>query len=149
MGDWSVRNANSGVQQIADALLRTTGGYVATFMLPPVQGDMTDAAQLGLNPPNFQPLLIAPVVFRRTRPVMQEGKSARYELLVSGAAIAQEVSLLQLSSVESLLSLVASVTVSGLSFVIEEWSCSVSLGEAILYRLLLRPNETQSIVDKV
>ncbi len=81
--------------------------------------------------------------------MMQEGKSARYELLVSGAAIAQEVSLLQLSSVESLLSLVASVTVSGLSFVIEEWSCSVSLGEAILYRLLLRPNETQSIVDKV
>lgn len=134
---------------MADALLRTTGGYTATFMLPPVQGDLTDAAQLGLNPPDFQALLIAPVIFRRTRPLMQEGKLARYELLVSGSAIAQQVSLLQLISAESLLALVAGVTVSGLSFIVEEWSCSASLGEAILYRLLLRPGQTQSLSENV
>jgi len=137
------------MQQIADALLRTTGGYVATFLLPPTQGDTTDAGQLGLSSPKFQALSIAPVIFRRTRPLAQEGKPARYELLVSGSAIEQQVSLLQLSSAESLFSLVAGVAVSGLSFVIEEWSCSVSLGEAILYRLLLRASQTQSTVDQI
>ena len=149
MGDWSVRNANPGAQQMADALLRTTGGYVAIFLLPPVQGDTTDAAQLGLNSPKFQALSIAPTIFRRTRPLPQEGKPARYELLVSGSAIAQQVSLLQLSSADSLFLLVAGVVVSGLSFVMEEWSCSVLLGGAVLYRLLLRASETQSIAEQV
>ena len=148
MGDLSVRNANSSVQQMADALLRSTGGYAATFLLPSVQSDPTDAAQLGLNPPRFQSLLISPVTFRKTRPVAQEGKPARYELIVSGSAIVQQVSLLQLDSAESLFSLIAGVAVSGLSFVLEEWSCSVSLGEAILYRLLLRASEMQFIVEQ-
>lgn len=134
---------------MADALLRTTGGYIATFMLPPVLGNMTDAAQVGLNPPNLQALSIAPVIFRKTRPLMQEGQRPRYELLVSGSAIAQQVSLLQLNSAESLFSLVAGVTVSGLSFVIEEWSYSISIGEAILYRLLLRASETQSVDEQI
>ena len=125
--------------------MRATGGSSAVLLVPPAQGDQTDAGQLGINAPGFQALSIAPVIFRRTRPVMQEGQPAKYELIVSASAVAQQVSLLQLSSADALFSLVAGVTVSGLSLVLEEWASSASLGEPLLYRLLLRAAEARSL----
>ncbi len=130
---------------MADVLMRATGGSSAVLLVPPAQGDQTDAGQLGINAPGFQALSISPVIFRRTRPVMQEGQPAKYELIVSASAVAQQVSLLQLSSADALFSLVAGVTVSGLSLVLEEWASSASLGEPLLYRLLLRAAEARSL----
>ena len=130
---------------MADVLMRATGGSSAVLLVPPAQGDQTDAGQLGINAPGFQALSISPVIFRRTRPVMQEGQPAKYELIVSASAVAQQVSLLELSSADALFSLVAGVTVSGLSLVLEEWASSASLGEPLLYRLLLRAAEARSL----
>ena len=144
MGDSSVRNTNDSGQRLADAVLRASGGYTALFVIPVLQGDATDAGQLGIDPPVFQELVIAPAAFRKLRPTLQENQKAKYELIVSASAVADQVSLLALSSADALFSLVARVIVSGLTLLVEEWSCSVSLSEALLYRLLLRVAETPS-----
>ena len=144
MTDWSVRNPNDGPQRNADALLRAVGGYAAELSISPAQGDTTDAGQLGLDTPNLQSLVVAPVVFRKTRPLMQEGDQARYELLVSSSAIAEQVSLLNLESVEALFQMVVVLSVAGLRLLIEEWACSASLGTPVVYRLLLRTATSES-----
>lgn len=132
---------------MADTLLRATGGYTAMLLIPAAQGDTTDAGQLGINAPNLQQLTLAPVVFRRTRPTMEENQSTRYELLVSASAVVEQVSLLQLDSADALFSLVAGVTVLGLNLLVESWGASALTGEALLYRLLLRVAEPQSLIS--
>ncbi len=148
MSDWSVRNPNAGAQRMADALLRASGGYSAIFLVPAPQGDTTDAGQLGIDAPNFQSLSIAPVIFRKTRATMQENEAPRYELLVSATAVGQQVSLLQLDSADALFLLVAGVSVSGLDMVIESWASTALVGEAMLYRLLLRVATTGSVIPQ-
>lgn len=148
MPDLSVRNANESAQRMADVLLRATGGYAAVLMVPPAQGDTTDAGQLGINAPNFQSVTLSPVAFRRTRPTLSDGQRSKYELLVSASAVTQQVSLLQLNSADALFSVTAYVSVSGLNLLIEEWASSAMLGEPAVYRLLLRMAEPQSLTPQ-
>ncbi len=105
---------------------------------------MTDAGQLGLDSPNLQSLIVAPAIFRRTRPFMREGEPAKYELLISSSAIAQQVGLLNLESADSLFMIVVAIYVAGLRLLIEEWACSASLGTPVIYRLLLRTDMSES-----
>ncbi len=100
--DTSVRNANSGSQRMADALLRATAGAEATLLMPPAIGDSSDAGQLGLNAPALQQLSLGPAAFRRTRPTMSDGAEPRYELMLSASAVEQQVSALQLNSADGL-----------------------------------------------
>ena len=132
---------------MADALLRATAGSVATLLVPPAVGDSTDAGQLGIDPPQFQELPLAPTLFRRTRATMTEGEEPRYELVLSASAVEQQVSALQLNSADGLFQLAAGVLVSGGLFRIESWSSSLVLGQACLYRLLLRAAEPQSLTS--
>ncbi len=76
---------------------------------------------------------------------MQEKELPRYELLVSASAVLPWVGALGLNSVDGLFSGAAGISVAGESFQIESWAASESLGEAYLYRLLLRVSEPQSI----
>ena len=145
MADWSVRNTNAGPQRNADALLRAAGGFAAQFLIAPAVGDATDAGQIGLDAPNYQELSIAPAAFRKARPQMQEGSPARYELLVSASAIAQQVSVLQLNSADALFAMVAMVQIGELALVVEEWACSAMLGAPLVYRMLLRAAKPASL----
>lgn len=145
MSDLSVRNTNDSMQRMTDAVLRAGGGSAAVLLIAPSPGDATDAGQLGLDAPNFQGLTLAPAIFRRTRPTMTQNQPATYELLISATAVAQQVSLLQLSSADALFSMVAAVNMGGLTLLIEEWACTVSLGTPMAYRLLLRASEPQSM----
>ena len=137
MADWSVRNQNEGGQRMADVLLRAAGGTTAMLLVSPVVGDATDAGQIGLDAPGFQAVAISPVIFRRTRPVMTQGKAAEYELIVSASAVAAQVGLLELDSAEALFGMVAGVNVAGLALEIEGWGCSIQMGQPVLYRLML------------
>ena len=143
--DTNLRNPNPGAARIADTLFRTTAGSYATLLVPPAAGDTSDAGQLGLNPPDFQMLLIAPVVFRKARATMQEGSLPKYELLVAASAVLEQVGALQLNSADSLFESAAAVVVAGETFEIESWAASENLGQAYLYRLVLRVAEPQSI----
>jgi hypothetical protein len=123
---------------MADALLRASGGMVATLLVTPATGDNSDAGQLGVNSPNFQQMPLSPVIFRRVGATMQEGQLAQFELLVSASAVQQQLSALQLASADALFDTAAGVLIQETQFVIESRSVSEALGQAYLYRLLLR-----------
>ncbi len=141
----NLRNPSAGAARIADTLFRTTAGSFATLLMPPSTGDTTDAGQLGLNPPQFQLLPVGPVVFRKARATLEEGGQPKYELLVAASAVLGQVGALQLNSADSLFEGAAAVVVAGETFLIESWAASENLGQAYLYRLLLRVAEPQSI----
>jgi len=122
----------------ADALLRANGGTTAYLQMPTTPGDASDAGQLGLDAPNFQPLPLAPVVFRKMRPTMSEGQPAKYELLVSGAAVQAAVGEMQVASADLLFQMAAGVAIANELFLIEAVSLSQCMGSVYIYRLLLR-----------
>ena len=136
--DTSTQNFDDHALRMANALLRANGGTTASLLMPSATGDTTDAGQLGLNSPNFQSLLLSPVVFRKLRPTMPESEPARYELLISAAAVRGAVGELQLSSADALFSNASNVVVGGELFLIESVAVSESMGAVYMYRLQLR-----------
>lgn len=136
--DFSTQNLDGHAFRLADALLRSSGGTTAYLQMPPATGDTTDAGQLGLDAPNFQSLPLSPVVFRRVRAMMTEGQPAKYELLISGAAVVAVVGAMQIASADLLFQMAAGVAVSGELFLIEAVSLSECMGAVYVYRLLLR-----------
>jgi hypothetical protein len=138
MADLSTQNPSGLAQRVATALLRAGGGTTACLQMPPLQGDATNAGQIGLNAPGFLSLPLAPAVFRKARVAMQDGQLPKYELLISADAVAAQVTQLQLSSAQTLFSMASGVVVAGKLFLIEAVSASESQGAAYLYRLLLQ-----------
>jgi hypothetical protein len=139
MADLSVQNPCGVAQRVATVLLRTGGGTTANLQMPPLTGDSTDAGQLGLDPPGFMSLPLSPAVLQKPpRFVMQDGKLAKYELLVSAEAVAAQVAQLQISSGQALFAMASGVIVAGKLFLIEAISVDESQGEVYLYRLLLQ-----------
>jgi hypothetical protein len=138
MADLSTQNPCGLAQRVATALLRAGGGTTACLQLPPLQGDSSNAGQIGLNAPGFLSLPLSPAVFRKARVSMQDGQLPKYELLISADAIAAQVTQLELSSAQTLFSMASGVVVAGKLFLIEGVTASESQGTAYLYRLLLQ-----------
>jgi len=138
MADLSTQNPCGLAQRVATTFLRASGGTTACLQLPPLQGDSTNAGQIGINAPGFLSLPLAPAVFRKARVAMQGGQLPKYELLISADAVAAHVAQLQLSSAQTLFSMASGVVVAGKLFLIEATSASESQGSVYLYRLLLQ-----------
>jgi len=138
MADLSTQLFSGIAQRVAAALLRAGGATTACLQVPPLQGDSTNAGQIGLNAPGFLSLPLAPALFRKARVTMQDGQLPKYELLISADAVAAQVTQLQLSSAQALFSMASGVAVAGKLFLIEAVSASESQGQAWLYRLLLQ-----------
>jgi hypothetical protein len=138
MADLSTQIPCGIAQRAATALLRASGGTTACLQMPPLQGDSTNAGQIGLDAPGFLSLPLAPVVFRKARVNLQDGQLPTYELLVSAEAVTAQVSQMQLSSAQCLFVQASGVVVAGKLFLIEAISASESQGQPYLYRLLLQ-----------
>jgi hypothetical protein len=138
MADLSTQNPSGLAQRVATALLRASGGTTACLQMPPLEGDGTNAGQIGLDAPGFLSLPLSPAVFRKARVSLQDGQLPKYELLISADAIAAQVTQLKLSSAQALFSMASGVVVAGKLFLIEAVSSSESQGEVYLYRLLLQ-----------
>lgn len=138
MADLSTQNPCGVAQRVATALLRAGGGTTACLQMPPLQGDATDAGQLGLNAPGFLSLPLAPAVFRKSRRMMESAELLKYELLLSAETVEAQVAQLQLSSAQALFAMASGVVVAGKFFLIEAVAASESQGQAYLYRLLLQ-----------
>ena len=138
MADLSTQIHCGIARRVAAALLRAGGGATACLQMPPLQGDATNAGQLGLDAPGFLSLPLSPAVFRKARVTMQDGQLPKYELLVSAQAVEAQVSEQKLSSAQALFSMASGVVVAGKLFLIEAVSSSASQGEPYLYRLLLQ-----------
>lgn len=136
--DLNTLNMDGHAFRLADTLLRSQGGTTVFLQMPTAPGDAADTGQIGLDAPNFQSLPVSPAVFRRVRATMTEGQPAKYELLLSGAAIQQAVGAMQVASADLLFQMAAGVTVAGELFLIESVSLSECMGAVYVYRLLLR-----------
>ncbi len=138
MADLSTQIPCGVARRVAAALLRADGGTTACLQMPPLQGDSSNAGQIGLDSPGFLSLPLAPVVFRKARVSMQDGALPKYELLVSAQAVEAAVGQQKLSSAQTLFTMASGVVVAGKLFLIEAISASESQGELYLYRLLLQ-----------
>ena len=135
--DLSVRNFSPIARRAADSLLRSLGGFSVSLRLSgePLAGD---TAQIGISPQTYQDLPLSPAVFRMVRAQTEEGKAAKFELMISAAVVQGQVGALQLTSADTLFAMSAGVTVSGKFFLIEAVSAPEAFGQAYLYRLQLR-----------
>jgi hypothetical protein len=138
MADCSIQNFSGIAQRTATALLRAGGGTTACLQMPPLQGDATNAGQIGLDPPGLLSLPLGPVVFRKARVAIEDGQLPKYELLVSAESVAAQTSAMQLSCAQALFLQACGAVVAGKLFLIEAVSASESQGQPYLYRLLLQ-----------
>ncbi|MGB9415172.1 MAG: hypothetical protein WCB58_02575 [Acidobacteriaceae bacterium] len=128
---------------MTDALLRSLGGSVAMLRLP-VAATTAIGEQLGAPTAGFADMPLSPAAFRKVRVAVSDGNQAKYELLISAAAVEAQVSQLGLSSAEILFAMGLGITVGKEFFVIEGVSFTSAAGLACVYRVLLREAATQS-----
>lgn len=129
----------------ADVLLRSVGGRVVLLRLPApgVAGDASE--QLGLAVPEFQDVELAPVVFRRARGRVAEGKGASWELLVSATAVSGVVGSLGYSAASVLFAVAYGVELDGVLMEIVSATESEVGGVPYVYRLWLREPASLSV----
>lgn len=143
--DLSVRNATGAQQRAADALLRCLGGTTALLRLPTPAAAGADAEQLGAATPAYEDIPLSPAVFRRLRPELRDGKSNRYELLISASSIQAQLGLLQLASTDELFAMAVGILVDGELMPIEAAAEAEAFGQPYLYRLIFRGPQSQTL----
>jgi hypothetical protein len=84
--------------RMADALLRALGGVPVSLRLPANIADPSINGELGLSAPVFQDVALCPVIVRD----LSNNKQQRFELLISGLAIAAQVELENVGSADAL-----------------------------------------------
>ena len=84
MADLSTQNPCGLAQRIATALLRAGGGTTASLQMPPLQGDSTDAGQIGLNAPGFLSLQL--FLIEAISASENQGQAYLYRLLLQEAS---------------------------------------------------------------
>ena len=133
-----LRKASDAAVRAADVLLRSAGGRVVLVRVPApgVAGDVSE--QLGLAVPEFQDVELAPVVFRKARGHVAEGKAAKWELLVSATAVNGVVGSLGYSAASVLFGVAYGVLVDGVLMEVESATESELGGVPYVYRLLVR-----------
>lgn len=130
-------------QRTADALLRAAGGRAVTLRVPvpATQGGEArkDADELGLGQPVFADVELAPVVFRRARPVTDRVTGVmRWELLVSATTVARAAGTFDAGACFAMFAGAAGVVVNGALLVIAGASSSDVTGSPYVYRLQLQ-----------
>jgi hypothetical protein len=129
---------------LADALLRSVAGTTALLRVTGTNTG-TNMSELGLVATTFADVVISPVAMRKLRPSWQGGGESKWELLVSASGVEQQVSSLDLPSVQSLFAMTLAVTVAGQDYLIESIASNEAFGQVYLYRLLLREARQQSV----
>lgn len=92
----------------------------------------------GLAVPEFQDVELAPVVFRKARATTAEGKTAKWELMVSATAVNAVVGSLGYSAASVLFANAFGVLVDGVLMEVESATESEVGGAPYVYRLVVR-----------
>jgi hypothetical protein len=134
----AMEDASIAAKRAADALLRCAGGRAVLLRMPvpATAGDTTE--QLGLAVPEFQDSTLAPVVFRKARSTVAEGKAAKWELMVSASAVDGLVGSLGYSAASVLFAGAFGVLIDGVLMEIESATESEVGGVPYVYRLALK-----------
>jgi hypothetical protein len=133
----------SATARAADVLLRAMGGRTVMLRMPApaVPADLTE--QLGIATPAFQDLPLAPVVYRKARATVTEGKPAKWELLVSATAIESLVGSLAYASASVLFTNAYGVLCDDELFEIVSATPEQAFNHPYVYRLILRAPQAQ------
>ncbi len=141
----SLVSATGATARTADVLLRAMGGR--TVMLrtpaPAVPADVTE--QLGIATPTFQDFPLSPVVYRKARATVAEGKSAKWELLVSATVVENLVGSLSYASANVLFAEACGVLSDDELLEIESTTEEQVFGQPYVYRLVLRAPQAQMV----
>jgi hypothetical protein len=122
----------------AGVLLRCAGGRAVLLRMPApaTAGDVTE--ELGLAVPEFQDVELAPVVFRKARATVADGKAAQWELMVSAAAVNTVVGSLGYSAASVLFETAFGVLVNGVLMEVESVTESEVGGVPYVYRVVVK-----------
>ena len=129
----------------ADVLLRAMGGQDAMLRMPAPAVPADPTEQLGIATPTFQDLPLAPVVFRKTRATVADGKAAKWELLISATVIEGLVGSLEFASASVLFAEAFGVLSGGELFEVESATPEQAFGRPYVYRLILRAPLAQMV----
>lgn len=113
----------------AESLLRLNGRSVMLRMAAPASAS-DDAAQLGLETPQFQDVELAPAAFRRD--------ASTAVLLVSARAVKELVGSLAMGSAQLLFESAAGVVIDEVTYVVEKVVARQCAGEPYCYAVTLR-----------
>ena len=121
------------------------GGRSVMLRMPAPAIPFDTAEQLGLAVPEFQDLPLAPVVFRKARAAVVDGKTTKWELLVSATAVASIVGSLTYSSASVLFAQAFGILCDEELLEIISATGEQANGEPYLYRLILRAPLSQTV----
>ena len=138
-------SATGAAVRAADVLLRAMGGRTVMLRMPApaVAADVTE--QLGIATPAFQDLPIRPVVYRKARATVAEGKAAKWEMLVSASVIENLVGSLMYASASVLFVAAYGVLCDDELLEIESATQEQVFGQPYVYRLVLRAPLAQMV----
>jgi hypothetical protein len=138
-------SATGAAVRAADVLLRAMGGRTVLLRIPApaVAADVTE--QLGIATPAFQDLPLRPVVYRKARATVAEGKAAKWEMLVSASVIENLVGSLTYASASVLFAAAYGVLSDDELLEIESATQEQVFGQPYVYRLVLRAPLEQMI----
>ena len=114
----------------ADVLLRASGGRSVLLRVPAPAVAGAQGEELGLATPEFQDVVLGPVVFRKALDATR--------LMVSASVVEALVGSLAFDSAAVLFETAVGVVVDGVVFVIETCVASQAVGEVYCYCLTLR-----------
>ena len=131
-------SATGAAVRAADVLLRAMGGRTVLLRIPApaVAADVTE--QLGIATPAFQDLPLRPVVYRKARATVAEGKAAKWEMLVSASVIENLVGSLTYASASVLFAAAFGVLSDDELLEIVSATEEQVFGQPYVYRLVLR-----------
>jgi len=131
-------SATGAAARATDVLLRAMGGRTVMLRMPApaVPTDVTE--QLGIAMPTFQDIPLGPVVYRKARATVAEGKAAKWELLVSATVVESLVGSLTYASASVLFAAAYGVLSDDELLEIESATQDQVFGQPYVYRLVLR-----------
>jgi hypothetical protein len=127
--------SSAAVVRAADAMLRALGGEGVSMLFPLVTMPNDPSAQLGLADPGVEEVIFSPVVVR-TLTTPTTGPRRRLEFLLSGAAVAAELTSRNVASAEALFDGALGLLYDNDLFHIETFTTEYFAGTAYLYRVL-------------
>ena len=142
---WAICERSGRSARAADVLLRAMGGRTVMLRMPApaVPADVTE--QLGIATPLFQDLPLAPVVYRKARATVAEGKAAKWEMLVSATAVESLVGSLAYASASVLFAAAFGVLCDDELLEIVSATQEQVFGQPYVYRLVLRAPLAQMV----
>jgi hypothetical protein len=127
--------SSAAVMRAADAMLQALGGDGVSMLFPLITMPNAPSAQLGLADPGVEEVIFSPVVVR-TLLTPATGPRRRLEFLLSGAAVAAELSSRNVASAEALFDSALGLLYDNDLFHIENVTTEYFAGAAYLYRVL-------------